>query len=108
MKPLIKNFIFTVLLVVVLFIFFYALVDKKDISQCTTSADCIIFGEQLCQNNVCVNATACPRETGDICTSQYAPVCGQDGQTYSNSCVACQTMISTNPITYYIEGACTQ
>ncbi|PIN81861.1 hypothetical protein COV11_00895 [Candidatus Woesearchaeota archaeon CG10_big_fil_rev_8_21_14_0_10_30_7] len=28
------------------------------------------------------------KETGCICTEQYEPVCGSNGLTYSNSCVA--------------------
>ena len=36
-----------------------------------------------------------------ICTMDYNPVCGCDGVTYSNACMA-----ECNSITEYSEGAC--
>lgn len=46
------------------------------------------------------NYINCPEEVGVFCTQEYTPVCGEDEQTYSNGCVACQT------VTRYKEGAC--
>ncbi len=43
----------------------------------------------------------CPGETGEFCAAVYQPVCGDDGATYSNSCVACQN------VKKYKEGECT-
>lgn len=55
--------------------------------------------------------TTCPIERGEICTTQYDPVCGRSGtdestygyETYSNSCVACS---KSSPVTIYARGTC--
>ncbi len=46
----------------------------------------------------------CPKEflEAETCTMEYAPVCGDDGVTYGNACVAC----SSGKITHYAVGEC--
>ncbi|HLC75296.1 MAG TPA: Kazal-type serine protease inhibitor family protein [Candidatus Nanoarchaeia archaeon] len=44
----------------------------------------------------------CAAARPEVCTTDYDPVCGSNGQTYSNSCAAC----SDTAVQYSNPGVC--
>lgn len=44
------------------------------------------------------------QKEAEICTREYMPVCGNDGETYPNTCVAC----SSGNVDQYVSGECEQ
>ena len=77
----IKNFIFTILLF--FFIISFSFCNDTDLEQ-----------EEMCIDESLIDDFT-------VCLTIYEPVCGCDGNTYSNNCFA-----SSNGVLNYTKGTC--
>jgi hypothetical protein len=60
--------------------------------QCKNDKDYCAYEEGTCKKIADASGTCKPKP--EMCPMIYAPVCGCDGQTYSNSCVAASHGVS--------------
>lgn len=72
---------------------------SRGMDGCTDSNDC--DDGEFCYVECGENAGTCEPHAGTLCTTLYDPVCGCDGQTYSNVCFAAARLVEVAH-----EGTC--